>query len=65
MIDLAVAEAMLEIERRVALDLHYQSIALEEGPVRRMLRATAEVSKRRGHSLESLIQRVRCGTLEP
>lgn len=65
MIDVAVAEAMLEIERRVAIDLHHQVLALEEGPVRRMLRATAEVTKRRGHSLESLIQRSRCGTLEP
>ena len=65
MIDMAAAEAMLEIERRVALDLLHQVLALEEGPIRRMLRASAEVTKRRGHSLESLIQRSGCGTLEP
>lgn len=65
MIDPALAEAMLEIERRVGMDLNREALRLEEGPVRRMLRATAEVTKQRGLALESLIQRSRCGTLEP
>ena len=63
--DLALAEAMLEIERRVGMGIYREAMALEDGPTRRLLRMTAEVTKRRGAELESLIQRSRCGTLEP